>query len=63
MPKETAFYGKVNEVAERHKDAFLGKSKGKLNAFGMRKIKAELDEVLEERQKGKMKPAKVLISS
>lgn len=53
----------LDYIAENHKYEFLGKSQGKLGSFVKRKQERELDQVLSERRKHKMKPSKVLLQS
>ena len=56
-----SYDGSLNCIAENHKDAFLGRSKGILNSFGTDQQNNDLLDVIMERQTRKMRPAKVLI--
>ena len=57
----SSYDGSLNCIAENHKDAFLGRSKGILNSFGTEQQNIDLLDVIMERQTQKMRPAKVLI--
>ena len=57
------FVGNLNYIAENHKDAFLGKSKGILGAYGTQQQQEDLMSAIQERQSKKMRPAKLLIQS
>ena len=53
--------GKLDFIAENHKDAFLGRSKGILNSFGNEE--KDFDVEFKLRQKRKMRKVKALVHS
>ena len=55
------YNGSLDFIAENHKDAFLGRSKGILNSFGNED--KDFEEEFKLRQKRKMRKVKALVHS